>query len=258
MYGMQQEKKVLLVTTCMCLVTTSVLWCHHIPYCPGQAPMGARSSSAKIWVWTFAQRRCSTIPPQGPTPDVKVIYQLALNRLASSLRPCFIEARPTMEKAVTCYKVDWLIASLPSFCCISVVACSTWILCCRGRTLRTKPQTGVCKPDVTTPKACQNNRSYVIYIYLRISMHGGRHWAVTPRTLKNHKAVKIGVWVLACPGQYGIQESIISYYWQVYSTCTQGERREHSWLLWCVPCERRDGCSPDSSWGLARFAIKDS
>ena len=48
MYGMQQEKKVLLVTTCMCLVTTSVLWCHHIPYCPGQAPMGARSSSAKI------------------------------------------------------------------------------------------------------------------------------------------------------------------------------------------------------------------
>ena len=108
----------------MCLVTTctSVVWCHHIPYYPGQVPMGARSSSAKIWVWTFAQRRClngSTIPPQGPTPDVKVIYQLvALNRLASSLRPCFVEARPTMEKAVTCYKVDWLVASLPSFCCI--------------------------------------------------------------------------------------------------------------------------------------------
>ena len=104
----------------MCLVTTSVVWCHHIPYCPGQVPMGAHSSSAKIWVWTFAQRRClngSTIPLQGPTLDVKVIYQVALNRLASSLRPCFIEARTTMEKAVTCYKVD---LTLPSFCCIQL------------------------------------------------------------------------------------------------------------------------------------------
>ena len=93
----------------------------------------------------------------------------------------------------------------------SVVASSTWILCCRGRMLRTKPQTGMYKPDVTAPKACQNNCSYVIYMYLRITMHGGRHWAVTQRTLKNQKAVKIGVWVLACPGQYGIQESIISF-----------------------------------------------
>ena len=36
-----------------------------------------------------------------------------------------------------------------------VVACSMQILCCRGRTLQTRPWTGVCKPlmpDVMAPK----------------------------------------------------------------------------------------------------------
>lgn len=117
----------------------------------------------------------------------------------------------------------------------SVVACSTWVLCCRGRTLPTKPQTGVYKPDVMAPNACQNNRSYVIYMYLWITMHGGRHWAVTQRTLKNHIAVKIGVWVLACPGQYGIQESIVSYYWQVYFNLhTRWEERTFMAVVVCA------------------------
>ena len=38
-----------------------------------------------------------------------------LNRFASSLRQCFVEASPTVEKAELCYKADQLLASLPSF-----------------------------------------------------------------------------------------------------------------------------------------------
>ena len=55
--------------------------CHNVTisikclcYCPEQAPMGARSSSAKNWGWAVTRRRClngSTIPVQGPTPDAK-------------------------------------------------------------------------------------------------------------------------------------------------------------------------------------------
>ena len=40
----------------------------------------------------------------------------------------------------------------------SVIACSAQISCCKGGTLRTKPQTGVCEPDVVASKA---HRSYV-------------------------------------------------------------------------------------------------
>ena len=48
----------------------------------------------------------------------EVICQGVLNHLASSLRPCFVEASPTMEKAVSCYKACQLIVSLPSFCSV--------------------------------------------------------------------------------------------------------------------------------------------
>ena len=33
-----------------------------------------------------------------------------INRLASSVRSCFVEASPTVEKAVSCYKADRLVA----------------------------------------------------------------------------------------------------------------------------------------------------
>ena len=45
-----------------------------LPYCPGQAPMYARSSSTKNWGWAVVWRRClngSTIPVQGPIPNAK-------------------------------------------------------------------------------------------------------------------------------------------------------------------------------------------
>ena len=91
-----------------------------VPYCPEQAPMNARSSSSKIWGWAVTQRKClngSTIPEQGLTPDTK-LAAMGLNRLASSVRPCFVEASPTVEKAVLCYKADRFVASLLSFCSV--------------------------------------------------------------------------------------------------------------------------------------------
>ena len=70
-----------------------------VPYCPEQASMGARSSSAKIWGWVVTRTKCLnglTMPEQGPTPDAK-LAAMGPNRLASSVRPCFVEASPTVE-----------------------------------------------------------------------------------------------------------------------------------------------------------------
>ena len=56
----------------------------------------------------------TTIPEQGATPDVK-LAAMGPNRLASSVRPCFVKASSTVEKAVSCYKADRLVALLLSF-----------------------------------------------------------------------------------------------------------------------------------------------
>ena len=168
--------------------------------------MGTRSSSTKIRGWAVTRRRClngSTIPVQGSTPDAK-LTAMGPNQLALPVRPCFIEASLTVEKAVSCYKVDRLVASLLSFRTLSC-RLSTQISCCSGRTLQTGPRTGVCEPlmpDVVVPKAHQNNRSYVnsvdppSYSLLK----NLAWWAVTRRTLKNHKIggrTLVRVWVLA-------------------------------------------------------------
>ena len=145
-------------------------------------------------------------------------------------------------EAVTCYEVDWLVTLLPSFRCVQ----SSLSVCefCAAEEERCDRSHGqVCANLMSRhPKRVRT----IAAMWSTCSFESLRKdlawWAVTQKTLKNHKAVKIGM----CPEQYGIQESIISYYWQVYSTCTQGEKREHSWLSWCVPCERGDGCSPDS------------
>ena len=79
--------------------------------------MGTRGSSTNIrrWVVTWTTYlNGSTIPTQGPTPNVK-LAAMGPNRLASSVHLWFIEASPTVEKAVSCYKVDWLVASMLSF-----------------------------------------------------------------------------------------------------------------------------------------------
>ena len=65
-----------------------------------------------------------------------------------------------------------------------------------------RPRTGVCEPlmpDVMALKAHQNNCSYVSSADLPSDSLGKNlaWWAVTQRTLKSHKTVKIGGWVLA-------------------------------------------------------------
>ena len=95
-----------------------------------------------------------------------------------------LQSRPTRS----------LVAKFPQR---SVIACSTRNSCCR--TLQIRPRMGVCEPlmpDVVVPKAHQNNRSSADL--LSDSLHKNlAWWAVTWRTLKNHKIVKIGRWVLA-------------------------------------------------------------
>ena len=89
----------------------------YILYCPEQAPMGARSSSAKIWGWGVTRRthlNGSTIPTQGPTLNTK-LAAMGLNGLPSSVRPWFVEASLTVDKADSCYKGDLLVASLLNF-----------------------------------------------------------------------------------------------------------------------------------------------
>ena len=96
---------------------SQLLYENALPYCPKQAPMGARSSSTKIWRWAVTRRMClngSTIPEQGPTPDAK-LAAIGPNRLASSVRLCFVEASPPVDKAVSCYRADRLVALLLSF-----------------------------------------------------------------------------------------------------------------------------------------------
>ena len=112
-----------------------------LPYCPEQAPMGARSSSTKIWEWAVTRRRClngSTIPEQGPTPHVK----LAKFRAAREER-----CEPGHRQ--------------------------------------------VCESDVVAPKAHQ---SYVSSAGLPSDSlrKNLAWWAVTRRTLNNHKTVKSG------------------------------------------------------------------
>ena len=105
------------------------------------------------------------------------------------------ESRIVLQSGLTCN----LVAKFPQH---SVIACSMPISCCRGRTLRTRPWKGVCKPlmpDVMAPKAHQNNRSYVSSADLPSDSlrENLAWWSVTWRTLKNHKTVKIGGWALA-------------------------------------------------------------
>ena len=141
----------------------------YVLYCPEQAPMDARSSSATIWGWGVTRRthlNGSTIPTQGPTPDTK-LAAMGLNGLPSSVRPWFVEASPTVEKAVSCYKVDRLIASLLSFRSVQLsLAVHEFRAAGEERCKR-----GVCEllmPDVVLPKVHQNDCSYVSSVDVRI------------------------------------------------------------------------------------------
>jgi len=85
-------------------------------YCMSRASAYGRSQLKRQKLRVGGYTEGSTIPAQGPTPDAKLAAMQGVpNRLASSLRPCFVEASLTVEKAVSCYKADRLVASLTSF-----------------------------------------------------------------------------------------------------------------------------------------------
>ena len=100
-----------------------------------------------------------------------------------------------------------------------VFACSMQILCCRGRT---RPWTGVCEPlmpDVMALKAHQNNRSYVSSEDLPSdSLRKILAWlAVTRRTWKNHKTVKIWGRALAWVWVLTRDNTVLAQYVKVHS-----------------------------------------
>ena len=190
-----------------------------IPYCPEQAPMGARSSSVKIWGWAVYTEKVLewfNYPHARAHSGCKVsnhgtewayIVGSSVIRWGQpdSGESCImLQSGPTRS----------LVAKFPQH---SVVACSMRISCCRGRMLQTRPWTGVCEPlmpDVVSPKVHQNNCSYVSSADLPSDSlcENLAWWVVTRRTLKTIKLSKFGVGTCtgmdACSGQYGIYISM--------------------------------------------------
>ena len=120
-------------------------------------------------------------------PDAKLATRVHRIVASSELR---VKASLTVEKAVSCYIADRLVASLPSFRSIqSSLAVCKFGAAGKELTLRTRPRVGVCEPlmpDVVASKAHQNNRNYVSSAdlpsdSLRKDLAG---WVVTRRTSK--------------------------------------------------------------------------
>ena len=107
----------------------------------------------------------------------------------------------SVEKAVSCYKSGPICSLVAKFSQSSVVACSTQILCCRGRTLRTRLRTNVCEPlmpDVVAPKAHHKKVSSADLPSTQNFLHSGRLHG-EPRKPQNCQNWGVD----ACSGQYG-------------------------------------------------------
>ena len=120
---------------CLYLPTLALF---YLPYCPEQESMGAHSSSVKIWGWAVTQRTClsgSTIPMQVSCHGTEWTCIVG----SSVIR------RGQPDSGESCIVLQsWLTHSLVAkFPQHSVVTCSTQISCCRERTLRMMPRTGV-------------------------------------------------------------------------------------------------------------------
>ena len=68
-----------------------------IPYCPGQAPMGHHSSSAKNWGWAVTWRWFNYSRARAYSR-----YKVSCQGIPDQLSSCFVEASLTAEKAVLC------------------------------------------------------------------------------------------------------------------------------------------------------------
>ena len=117
------------------------------------------------------------------------------NRLASLVRPCFVKASLTVEKAVLCYKADRLVAALLSFRSIqsSLAVCK---FCAAGEEHCERGRWQVCAnlwclilwhpKCIRTIAAMWAQRTY-------LQIQNLAWWVVTQRILKNYKLLKLGV-----------------------------------------------------------------
>ena len=106
-------------------------------------------------------------------------------------------ASPTVEKAVLCYRVDLLVASLLSFRSVQSLPAVHEFRAAGEE--RCEPGHGqVCEPDVVAPKAHQSfvSSADLPSDSLRKNL---AWWVVTRRTLQTTKPSKVGggVWALA-------------------------------------------------------------
>ena len=126
---------------------------------------------------------------QGPRPVAKLAARGYPNRLASSLRSCFVEASPTVEKAVTCCKADQLVASLPSFYSIqSLLAVRKFLAA--GEECCEQGHRQVCVNLMSWPQKCLRT---IAADLPSDSLHQDLAWrAVTWRTSKTKKLSKLG------------------------------------------------------------------
>ena len=102
-------------------MTIALVWIAYLlpelSYCPGQAPMDAHSSSAKIWGWAVTRRTYlngSTIPRQGPTSDTKLAAigtDLACIVCSSVIR----QGQPNSGESCIALQSGLTLTSLPSF-----------------------------------------------------------------------------------------------------------------------------------------------
>ena len=141
---------------------------------------------------------------QGPTPDAK-LAAMGLNRLALPVCPCFVEASPTVEKVVSCYR---LLASLLSFRSVHSSPAVREFRAAREE--RCEPGYGqVCANLMSWPKTHQSYVSLAdLLYYASISMVSG--YMENPETPQYRQKWGVGACtgMGVCSGQYGLSVRI--------------------------------------------------
>ena len=146
-------------------------------YCPKEQPMDACSSSSKIIavggcteVFEWFNYRCVITHLR-----FEISCQVLPNGPALSPRPCFVfilpnTASPVVKKAVSCKKVNYPVATLPSLC--SICQHAVWRFhTASEETLQTRLQTGVCEPlsNVMVPKVWLQTIQTLKWTYLKVA-----------------------------------------------------------------------------------------
>ena len=93
----------------------SIFKSHQTVLSQASAHWHSQLKHLKLWVSGCTEEvlKWFNYPPARSHPRCEVSCQGVPNRLALSLCPCFIGASLTVEKVVTCYKANQLVAFLP-------------------------------------------------------------------------------------------------------------------------------------------------